>query len=363
MKIKGYTVKQGKDTYYVGIMKVKDLINRGRVDTFSTVHNEGYQRSLSMARARAFGRYILSNNSSPLSILLNIRDEPVKENPEGTLRFPEGVQMWVVDGQHRLEGLRFATEQDPSVGESDYPVVIMNQSSGYEEAWQFITINKTQKGVRTDLAERFLNQALKREGRKTLLELRDSGVLKGVLKNVEWVGKALEITDILNGTKTHPWYMKIRLPNEPKSGTIVAQKSFTDSIEPILKDSFFQGKDANAIASALINYWDAIWELCEEAFMDPRDHVIQKTTGVFVLHKIFPRISELCRDNYGNRVLTKEKIKSVIETLPMMSSEYWSSSGEAGKKGTSRKAFASIVMEILEFLELSQKDRQPDLVT
>ena len=69
VKIKGYAVKQGKDIYYVGVMRVKDLINRGRVDTFSTVHSEGYQRSLSMARARAFGRYILSSNSSPLSIL------------------------------------------------------------------------------------------------------------------------------------------------------------------------------------------------------------------------------------------------------------------------------------------------------
>jgi len=363
MKIKGYSVKQGKDTLYVGVMKTKDLVDRGRVDTFSTGNEEGYQRSLSMARARAFGRFVLRNSSSPLSILLNIREGNVKESSEGTLELPDETQMWVVDGQHRVAGLKFATEQDPAVGEVDFPVVIMNQPSGYEEAWQFITINKTQKGIRTDLAERFLNQAIKKEGRKALLELRESGALRGILKNVEWVGKALEIADILNGAKLHPWHSKIRLPNEPKDGTTIAQKAFTDSLEPVLKDSFFQGKDAKAIASALGNYWDAVWELCEEAFNNPREYVIQKTTGVFVLHKIFPRVSELCRDEYGNRVLTREKIKSVLELLPMMSSEYWAGDGEAGRRGTSRKAFASLVMEILEALETSQQAKEPDLVT
>jgi DGQHR domain-containing protein len=363
MKIKGYSLNQGKGVFYVGVMKVKDLVNVGRVDTFSASHEEGYQRSLSMARARAFGRYVLTNHLSPLSILLNVREQNVKPSSEGTLTFPDGIQMWVVDGQHRLAGLRFALEQDPNIGEIEFPVVIMNEPNDYQEAWQFITINKTQKGVRTDLAERFLNQALKIEGRKALLDLRETGVMRGILRDVEWIGKALDVADIINKEKSHPWYMKIRLPNEPKNGTIVSQKAFTDSLEPILKDSFFQGKEANAIAPALINYWDAIWELCEEAFANPNKYVIQKTTGVFVLHKVFPRVSELCRDEYGNRVLTTEKIKSVLERSQMMSSDYWAGEGEAGKRGTSRKAFASLIMEFLEDLESSQPTKQPDLVT
>ena len=130
MKIKGYSVKQGKDTFYVGVMKVKDLVDKGRVDTFSAGHDEGYQRALSMARARAFGRFILSNNSSPLSVLLNIREGNIKESPEGTLVLPDETETWVVDGQHRVEGLKFAIEQDPAIGEADFPVVIMNQPSG-----------------------------------------------------------------------------------------------------------------------------------------------------------------------------------------------------------------------------------------
>ena len=362
MKIKGLTVKQGDATLYVGTMKVKDILGEGQVDMFVVGHPDGYQRALSMARARAFGRFIDSGGLSPSSILLNLRDGEVTEHPEGTLNLPEGVTVWIVDGQHRIEGLRFAVQRDPALNDLEFPVVIMNQRSSYEEAKQFVIINKTQKGVRTDLAERFLMQAIKQEGRDKLLAIRDAGALRGILKDIEWVTKAIEIADILNGDKKHPWYGRIRLPNEPKNGTTVAQKSFTDSLEPVLKDSFFQGKNVQPIALALENYWDAIYELCEAAFESPKEYVIQKTTGVFVLHKIFPRISEFCRDDKGNRVLTKQKIQSVLGGLPFMTAQYWDNDGVAGRRGTNKKAFASLAMEALEALEASQEIIGPDLV-
>jgi len=333
MKIQGHTVRQGDDALYVGVMKVKDILDRGRVDMFIAGHPDGYQRALSEARARAFGRFIDDGNLSPSSILLNIREGEVTEAPEGTLNLPDETSIWIVDGQHRIEGLRFAVGRDPEINDLEFPVVVMNQPSSYEEAKQFVIINKTQKGVRTDLAQRFLMQAMKQEGRDKLLAARDErGVLGGVLKDVEWVTRAIEIADILNADKKHPWYGKIQLPNTPKDGTTVTQGSFTNSLEPVLKDSFFQGKPVQPISSALGNYWDAIYELCEAAFESPKDYVIQKTTGVFVLHKIFPRVAEFCHDDKGNRVLTKEKIKSVLEGLPFISADYWESNGTAGKK-------------------------------
>lgn len=363
MKIKGTTVKQGNDTFYVGVMKVKDMLQSGQVDMFIAGHPDGYQRALSAARARAFGRFIDDGNLSPSSILLNIREGEVTEAPEGTLNVPEEASIWIVDGQHRVEGLRFAVERDPEINDLEFPVVIMHQPSSYEEARQFVIINKTQKGVRTDLAQRFLMQAIKQEGRDKLMAARDQrGVLGGILKDVEWVTRAIEIADILNGDKTHPWYGKIRLPNAPKNGTTVAQGSFTNSLEPVLKDSFFLGKNVQSIASALGNYWDAIYELCEATFENPKEYVIQKTTGVFVLHKIFPRVSEFCHDDKGNRVLTKEKIKSVLKGLPFMSADYWENNGTAGMRGTSQKAFASLVMEALEVLEANREAVEPDLV-
>lgn len=222
----------------------------------------------------------MSGEISPTTLLLNLREGKVDEEKPGVLQIEEGRTVWLVDGQHRLAGLRYAAERKEDVNEMEYPVIIMNQPSSYEEAKQFVIINKNKKGVRTDLAQRFLMQAVKEEGREKLRIMRDSGALAGVgLKDFEWNTAAIEITDILNSDKKHLWYGKIRLPNEPKDGTVVTQGAFSTSLEPILKAYLFEGKPVQGIASAVGNYWDAIKELCEAAFENPDSYAIQKTTG------------------------------------------------------------------------------------
>ena len=363
MKIKAIKIRQGKQDFYVVGMKAKELLDVVQVDKFLSEHPDGYQRTLSETRANAFGRFLNSGGASPSSILVNVRDADIIEEENNYISIPDNAPLWVVDGQHRVGGLQFAVEKDPSHYDLEFPVIIMNEPSNYLEAKEFVTINKTQKGVRTDLAERFLMRAVKEEGREKLFELRESGVMQTILKNVEWVPKAIEIVDILNNDKESLWYGRIRLPNADTAGTIVSQKSFTDSLQPILKETFFSGKQPPQIASALRNYWKAISELCSDAIQNPKEHVIQKTTGVFVLHKIFPRVTEICRDEKGNKILTKERIKSVLHEMPFMDSEYWGTNGTAGRRGTSQKAFSSLVLEALESLEEIEPAEGTDLIT
>lgn len=367
MRILGRGFKQGKVTLFVGLIKAKDLAERvdsglWAPDIFRMANPEGYQRTLSEARAREFGRFVLRNGICPLSILVNFRDGTVEQSTNGTLELPEGGA-FMVDGQHRAEGIKYAVSVDATAGEFEVPIVVMNEPDRYQEARQFVIINRSQKGVRADLAERFLMQAVKRQGRGALLEEMESGVLRRVLKGAEWVTKAVEIADTLNADKESPsWYRKIRLPNERKDGTVVTQKTFTDSLEPVLKDSYFQGKEPRVIAAALRNYWNAVRSYCEAAFEEPTEYVIQKTSGVGVLHKVFPRVSELCTDEKGNRVLTAEMIKTVLEGLPQMDSGYWGSSGEAGRRGTGKKAVAILTIELLEELETKAQAKEQGLI-
>ena len=366
MKTKGCKFEQGDTQLYWAVLKAKDLVAKLEAglwgpDIFRSMNPEGYQRALSEARAREFGRFVRSKGVSPLSILVNFREGKVGISPDGMLDLPDG-KGYIVDGQHRVEGLRYALQMDSSMGEYEVPLIVMNVPDRYDEARQFVVINRTQKGVRADLAERYLLQAVRREGRTALVELRETGVLGRVLRNIEWVTKAVEIADILSSDKASPWYKKIRLPNEPRNGTVVAQKSFTDSLEPVMKDHYFQGKDTHVIAIALRNYWNAIEKLCEAAFEEPSEYVIQKTSGVGVLHKVFPRVTELCTDNKGNRVLTKEMFESLLHPLPMMNSGYWLSDGEAGRRGTGKKAVSILAMEFLEALEAQVKDTGQDII-
>jgi len=366
MRIPGSSFVQGGTKLYVGLVRAGDVAQRVEnsewvPDIYRMSNPEGYQRALSEARAKEFGRFVLRGGVCPLSILLNFREGEVKESQEGLLDLPEG-SAYIVDGQHRAEGIRHAVTTDSSLAEYTVPVIIMNTADRYEEAKQFVVINRTQKGVRADLAERFLSQAMKREGRESLIAQMDSGILRRVLRGAEWITKAVEIADMLNSDAKSPWHHAIRMPNEPRNGSVVAQKSFTDSLEPILKDSYFQGKDVKIIAAALRNYWAAIKDLCPQAFEEPRDHVLQRTSGVKVLHKVFLRVSEMCIDNQGNRVLTVDAIRQVLDGLTQMQASYWANDGEAGRRGTGNKGVTLLAMEFLESLEERVQSRDQALI-
>jgi DGQHR domain-containing protein len=251
----------------------------------------------------------------------------------GTLKISDNCTLWLVDGQHRLYGIRKAAER----GLEDFfvPTVIINPASWdnvddprYEEAAQFLTINRTQKGVRPDLAERFLGELLRKESPPKIKSLPTE-----VTRGISWRPKAQAVCDWLN-KNCHVWNGKIRLPNEPRNGTIVSQKAITDSIEPILRNENFTVYEADELAKMLSNYWVAISELCQKAFATPQEYVIQKTTGVIVLHRLFAAIALRCSQN----LLTPDNFKKVLSQIPSINDDFWHSKGQAGLVGTGGKS-------------------------
>jgi len=167
----------------------------------------------------------------------------------------------------------------------------------YEEAKQFIIINKTQKGVRPDLAERFISKLARKEGVQSLYNLP-----RATTRDIEWRPRATDIVDILDQKtsdnenddfSTNPWFGKIQLPNEAKGGTIISQKAFEDSLKPILNNDSLRSYSAAEMAIILVRFWRALQNLIPNVFDSPKDYVLQKTTGVFVLHRILPRVISL----------------------------------------------------------------------
>src|SRR6266850_6442034 len=128
-------VRQGGLVLYTTVLKVKDLV----ADHFYNVEkldpadpdDRGYQRVLNISRARKLADYIIKGQDEqdaflPTSVLL-ATDKAIPFNEQNhSIEFDTATigPFSVVDGQHRLEGLKMAAEKDPRVLEFEVPVNI-----------------------------------------------------------------------------------------------------------------------------------------------------------------------------------------------------------------------------------------------
>lgn len=348
MKLHVIKAEQGEREIYITKMSGEDFLDQKiKIDEWSRGHIQGYQREPSLSRVNAFQRYLALGNIAPTSVVLSIREktnfEP-KDAGSGILDIPEDSILWVVDGQHRIAGLRQLAAKGAKFEEFDIPVVIIctgnwasnTKEARYEELVQFLIINKTQKGVRPDLAERLL-ALIARKDEKFAAELPAS-----ISRGLDWVPRAITVAEMLN-SDAGVWKDKIRFPNEPKGRAIITQKSFTDSLRPVLMNENFKSVPEKEVVIFLQRYWNVIKEMCPEAFQEPQRFIIQKLTGTFVLHRLFCDVVGYCKD----RRVSEENLKGVLSKIPKeMNSDYWSITGYAGRMGSNQKAFGILEREI-----------------
>lgn len=337
---------------YVTSLEVGDLIDETqfKIDFWDPKKKEskgqGYQRLPSGLRAVQIARYIQEDSQAlfPSMVLINSREpliftqERVSPRQSGELvlnNFP----MWIVDGQHRIAGFRYAIEK---LGLKDWkkveiPVIILSNFGREEEISQFYLLNTTQKRVATDLAQRLISDIVRGKPKEY-----ESLVSKGK----DWELRALKVTDLLNEKDGSIWKGSIRLPNsEKKASYIVNQNSFVKSLQPIFKDGLLSSiRDADRGYEIIKNYWIAVKKIFPDAFRVPREYVIQKTPGIFSLHALAHRI--LIRGGEGK---TSEKdFMSVLEEVfpeKKYTSDFWRADGGAAALYGSMKGFRILADE------------------
>jgi DGQHR domain-containing protein len=306
-------------------------------------------------------KYLIDEDGTfPNSILLNVRGR-IEFRPSnsiddagefGILSIPtSSLPFWIIDGQHRLMAIGAASIRTKDFDAYGVPACIINLGQKYEEMRQFYVVNSRQKSVSTDLVQRHLYRSIQEKG-EWKVSLCESA--KKIL-----AAEAVPITDILNNDCDSVWYNRIQMPGMPKSPNhIVRQTSMADSIGYILKtfspvERDDVRRDPCVLAIPLKKYWDVIRSFFPEAFGDPNSYVIQKTTGCYVFHMIFPIIWEKCK---ADDDFSEEKMKGVLEEMLSWLSEsekipidstFWH--GEYGHSlimGTSMKVFRSLASRL-----------------
>ncbi len=108
------------------------------------------------------------------------------------------------------------------------------------------------------------------------------------------------VVDRLNKDSSSPWYGSIVLPGDTAfNSKIIRATSIIPSLTPVyswLKETIFdqecnnQKDEVEYVYNIVANYWNALKAVVPRAFDDPNEYVIQKTPGLFSLHKLLKHL-------------------------------------------------------------------------
>ncbi len=261
-------IKQGQLTLYSTSLKVSDLLipNFYNVETLDPddENDKGYQRLLNKARAKRLADYIAEGQESkdaflPTSIFMathkNIDFNPSNNTFE--INIDSVGPFSIVDGQHRVEGLKMATEKDSRVLDFEVPVNIAINLPKIAQMCHFLIVNTTQKSVEKGVEQRIyarLTRALEVEDIPNLPKWISKTVEKGEDE------QALKYVDFLNADSDSPWYNKIEMANQENKDASVNQKSFVKSIKRyvLVANNPISIKSQDIQHKIFLNYWKAI---------------------------------------------------------------------------------------------------------
>ena len=335
-------VKQGELVLYATSIKVKDLT----ADEFYSVEtldpentsDTGYQRLLNTARAKKLADYILKGQARldaflPTSVLLATHKSIAFDTQNNTITIDTAAigPFSVVDGQHRLEGLKLAAQKDPRVLDFEVPVNIAINLPRIAQMCHFLIVNTTQKSVDKSVEQRIIARLTE------ALDVEDMPSLpKWILNVVERgeVDKALKMVVYLNENPDSPWKGKILMANDETDGTTINQRSFVKAIVKYLltaNNPLSAFNDFEKEKKIFLNYWKAVCELLD----DDNAAVLYKYNGVELFCKFsIPFFGKLQQQGKFTVSVMKSTLAACFENVEgeyagVGHPEWWAKGGKA----------------------------------
>lgn len=337
-------VKQGGLVLYTTALRVKDLIS----DQFYSVEkldpadpdDRGYQRVLNIARARKLADYILKGQDEqdaflPTSVFLATDKDITFSEEHHTIEFDTAAvgPFSVVDGQHRLEGLKMAAEKDSRVLEFEVPVNIATNLPTIAQMCHFLIVNSTQKSVDKSVEQRIIARLSDALGIEDMPSLP-----KWILRTVEKgeVERAIKYVDYLNETPDSPWYGKIKMANSESTDGTINQRSFVKAIVKYVltaNNPISVVKDFDKEKKIFLNYWKAI----QSNLDDGESETLYKYGGVELFCKFSIPFFVKLQDRGIFTVTMMEKLlrdcfdKVEGDYVGVGHPDWWKTGGQAGR--------------------------------
>jgi DGQHR domain-containing protein len=266
-------VVQGNLKLYATSLRVRDLLadkfyDIERLDP-ADLNSGGYQRVLNKGRAKKLADYLVGGQKDgdaflPTSIFLATDKAVVFDEATNILSFDVAHvgPFSVVDGQHRLEGLRLAAEKTPELLDFEVAVNIAANLSKIAQMCHFLIVNTTQKSVDRSVEQRIFARLT------AAIDVEEVPNLPKWIQRVVESGddeQALKIADYLNQTKESPWYQKIQMANEDSETATINQKTFVKALKKfvITANNPLSAHPLERQQKIMLNYWLTIAKLLD----------------------------------------------------------------------------------------------------
>jgi DGQHR domain-containing protein len=172
------------------------------------------QRVLNTSRIAGIKDFALRMGDFPASIVLNwVAGNLIEHN--GSVEIPDEPKIaQIIDGQHRVAGLKSAIEDDPTIADYQIPVAIYEGLDTAHSARIFISINTEQRPAPKSLVFDLYGV--------TASDLMDPAAIR-----------ANDIVTYL-GAEGQPYFKWIKLPNQERQRGGVALSTAVNAIKPLV---------------------------------------------------------------------------------------------------------------------------------
>ena len=354
MEIKYLEFKQNQQSFLLAAMPFESIDRYAQVLVYGD-SAEGYQRKPEPKHFNKIRDYITDNLSEfilPTSIVLGVDKEDLSslttvKNGNNIISLgglkKDNKLLRIVDGQHRIYGLREAAKTNPGIKDFLLPVIILvtNKNKRSIELSIFNDINSKAKRVKVDLIELAKYNYRLREksiSEKNIIEhicIKTAFVLKEEREFSVWhnaikfdihnelilgiVGVRSFMDSIQLLAKTYLKEHKLSLPSKDYEALLNYVDTAGNSLSEIVFtcwDSYIKSKWPDAFDSKQIGS-DIDEELRDYYYK--KDYYIQKTFGVKAINGI---IGDLFKDNKGVSSKTLTAVKTRIANSKVTNNDW-----------------------------------------
>lgn len=230
---------------YTQSMKIKDVVDIFYVAVRGQDEEEGaIQRVLNKPRILSIKKYVLEGNSFYSTFILNWTNSeftPTFTKNEFTIPIIHSAAQ-VIDGQHRLEGLKEAMQENEAIGKQEILVTMSLNLETKDAARIFVNINSEQKPVPKSL-------------------IYD---LFGEIENdtEHSINRANDIAEELNSNTESPYYKYIKYPGQPRGVGFVDLSTVVSALKKHLEpDGIFASHKLTNLQyqkAVILNYFMAL---------------------------------------------------------------------------------------------------------